>query len=308
MVLRSLPIGFLLNTERHQFTECGHDNCGGHMSKRKKIPSDIEAEVLLRSGRRCCLCYGLQRDFSTKQGQIAHIDHDPSNCSARNLVFLCLFHHDAFDSVPRQSKRITETEVLLYRDTLYAAVGHRLPRSEDYASALSMPVAASEIHTLIDEMRTGQHHAGTLLSAHEIDAAVTRSILQIAPYDARQLGPTTYTLSLGDQAIVNDARIHIDAKHPLSLAAGRVALAVTHECIGCPLNVLGRLFPLSASRRLGLIVHSVGQVHPGFLGRLFFVLENVSSRTCLLPPGTKLTDIEFTLLAVPPTSKARLLV
>ena len=274
------------------------------MSKRKSIPPHIEAEVLLRSRRRCCLCYGLQNDFGVKAGQIAHVNHDSANCAVSNLVFLCLPHHDAFDSIPRQSKRITAAEVLFFRDGLYATVEKDLPRSDEGAADLSMPVAASDIYHLVESMRKGQHHAGTLLSAHEIDAAISAGILLISPYDSQQLGPASYTLSLGTEAIVDDARIRIDAKHPLSLAAGHTAIVLTQESIGCPLNVLGKLFPVSASARVGLIVHSAGQVHPGFRGTLFFVLENVGSRPCLVPPGAHLALVEFTLLAVPPASKA----
>jgi hypothetical protein len=65
---------------------------------RKSLPQEIEAAVLLRSRRRCALCFGLKEDREQKAGQIAHIDQDSSNNTPDNLVFLCLEHHDAYDS------------------------------------------------------------------------------------------------------------------------------------------------------------------------------------------------------------------
>jgi hypothetical protein len=89
------------------------------MTKRKKVPSENETEVLTRSRRRCCICYGLSRDNAVKQGQVAHLDQDPSNTSEENLAFLCLEHHDQYDSRTSQSKGLQISEVKAYRTELY---------------------------------------------------------------------------------------------------------------------------------------------------------------------------------------------
>ncbi|MBN1912063.1 MAG: hypothetical protein JW818_20250 [Pirellulales bacterium] len=54
-----------------------------------------------------------------KRVQIAHIDRNPSNASERNLVALCAKHHDEYDTIPRQTKRLTPEEVTRFRDELY---------------------------------------------------------------------------------------------------------------------------------------------------------------------------------------------
>jgi uncharacterized coiled-coil protein SlyX len=82
----------------------------------------IETEVLRRSGRRCCLCFGLCRDFEVKQGQIAHLDRDSANTTIENLVFLCLEHHNQYDTRTSQSKGLTIQEVKAYREELYDAM------------------------------------------------------------------------------------------------------------------------------------------------------------------------------------------
>ena len=95
------------------------------MGERKKIPDDVAAAVLESSRRRCCICAALQDDISEKKGQIAHLDRDPSNNDPDNLVFLCLEHHDQYDSRPSQSKGFTPEEVKRYKAALPAALTAR---------------------------------------------------------------------------------------------------------------------------------------------------------------------------------------
>lgn len=89
------------------------------MARRPRIPKNIETDILTQSRRRCALCFGLNSDNSEKRGQIAHIDHDPTNNALSNLAWLCLPHHDQYDSRSSQSKNITTAELIRYRGQLY---------------------------------------------------------------------------------------------------------------------------------------------------------------------------------------------
>jgi hypothetical protein len=88
-------------------------------NRRATIPEKIQTELLRLSRRRCCLCFGLKRDIEQKDGQIAHLDRNSRNNVLENLVWLCLPHHDEYDTVRRQTKRLTTGEVTSYRDELY---------------------------------------------------------------------------------------------------------------------------------------------------------------------------------------------
>src|SRR5580698_10535980 len=90
------------------------------MSKRKPIEPAVETQVLLKSRRRCCLCAHFHHDFEIKNGQLAHVDHDPSNSSEHNLVFLSLDHHTEYDSKTSQHKNFTKHEIVAARNALYA--------------------------------------------------------------------------------------------------------------------------------------------------------------------------------------------
>ncbi len=94
-------------------------------------PSDeTETEVLVASRRRCALCFGLFGDLDQKRGQLAHVDRNPSNSVRDNLCYLCLAHHDEYDSRTSQSKRFTPSELLRYRDSLYAYIASGKPLTE----------------------------------------------------------------------------------------------------------------------------------------------------------------------------------
>ena len=86
---------------------------------RRAIPKDIEKQVLVASRRKCCLCFFVDSVKTRRKGQLAHLSGDPSNTSLDDLVFLCLEHHDEFDSRTRQTKGFTPDEVRYYRDELY---------------------------------------------------------------------------------------------------------------------------------------------------------------------------------------------
>jgi hypothetical protein len=94
---------------------------------RNPVPKDIQDQVVLLSRRRCCICFGLNADLELKQGQIAHLDHNNTNFDMDNVAFLCLPHHDQYDSTTSQSKGLREGEVKRFRQELYDRIAAGLP-------------------------------------------------------------------------------------------------------------------------------------------------------------------------------------
>ncbi len=97
-----------------------------HMA-RNPVPNNTQDRVLLLSRRRCCICFGLNGDLALKQGQIAHLDRDNTNDDLDNLAFVCLPHHDQYDSKTSQSKGLREGEVKRFRKELYDRIVAGLP-------------------------------------------------------------------------------------------------------------------------------------------------------------------------------------
>lgn len=81
------------------------------MAKRPKIADEILAQLLLDCRRRCCVCFSLEGDSTIKPGQVAHLDGNPANNKLPNLAWLCLPHHDQYDSSTSQSKGLTLLEI-----------------------------------------------------------------------------------------------------------------------------------------------------------------------------------------------------
>src|SRR6266849_3306310 len=151
------------------------------MTGRVSIPPEVVADVVVSSRRRCCICFALGGDSTEKKGQVAHLDRDASNSSIQNLVFLCLEHHEQYDSRTSQSKGLTVEEVRRYRGQLERFVEQSLPLSDsDIARALlaaldrpafrtpfhqesSLPRFRNAIAETIAAINTGTTPSGTQL-------------------------------------------------------------------------------------------------------------------------------------------------
>jgi hypothetical protein len=103
---------------------------------RKKASIDVEAAVLLRSCRRCTLCFHLHGDLSEKRGQIAHLNRDPSDSAEDNLAWMCLDHHTLYDSRTSQHKNYAIQEIKQARAKLYEVIGRR--QSEAQRASLDL--------------------------------------------------------------------------------------------------------------------------------------------------------------------------
>lgn len=270
------------------------------MPKRKRLGKGVETDVLVKCGRRCCLCYGLQADFSEKPGQIAHIDRNPANDQLDNLVFLCLEHHDIYDSRTSQSKGVSKEEIFFYRGILHADVERKLPR---LASIDERPArnGKTKFQQFLVSTRKSQPFKSCMLNGYEIQKANEKGLLIISPFSSKQLSIAGYTLSVGDYAL-SDTQLHLDADHPLELGPGKSAHIVTREFVGIPQGVVGRITtPRGSLSRLGLSLASMGLFESGFFGSLVLTIVNWGPLTVLIEQGLNIALMEFVLINDPPS-------
>lgn len=89
------------------------------MTQRKTFPQAVVTAVLIASRRRCAFCYGIDGDTTEKDGQVAHVDRNPSNVDEDNAAWLCTKHHSRYDSRSRQAKGHTPFELKAYRGMLH---------------------------------------------------------------------------------------------------------------------------------------------------------------------------------------------
>jgi CheY-like chemotaxis protein len=146
------------------------------MANRPKLSIQVETELLTRCRRKCCLCYALRHDEQPKQGQIAHLDHDPRNNDIDNLVWLCFEHHNEYDSSTRQAKGLTIHEVKAHRRSLYERI--LLIQSDPIGSATAKIVERYEELLSIKEdgVRSLQAERQQYLAkAEQLQAAVDQT-------------------------------------------------------------------------------------------------------------------------------------
>lgn len=109
------------------------------MIKRKPVPKDIQDELLFRSGRRCCVCFGQNYDFGVKNyGQIAHLNRNSTDNRLDNLAYLCPEHYSQYETLVSQSQTLTIRDVKLYRERLYAEVD-RTHKQDIWPVGLELP-------------------------------------------------------------------------------------------------------------------------------------------------------------------------
>jgi hypothetical protein len=145
------------------------------MSSRKKISDSTQAEVLVQSRRRCCLCFGLRRDDEIKKGQIAHLDGDHSNNGLENLAFLCFNHHDEYDSSTSQSKGLLRQEVERYRSELIDHFGgwRNQPRRDHLLNFLAFSIDMNAMAEAA--IRVGENVVW-YAAKHAFDVLITDSV------------------------------------------------------------------------------------------------------------------------------------
>jgi hypothetical protein len=119
--------------------EAGKQMAGDSGPGRRDFPRSIELEVLVVCKRRCALCFGFDADLARKDGQLAHIDRNPANVEKSNAAFLCMPHHNEYDSVPSQTKRITPEELKSYRESLHNALADPRALEPNFQISISIP-------------------------------------------------------------------------------------------------------------------------------------------------------------------------
>lgn len=146
--------------------------------------------MLTRSRRRCCICYGLNRDTSIKQGQIAHVDQNSANAAEENLVFLCMPCHDRYDSTTRQSKNFTAAELRHFREELDQALTSAFSQQVAFGEAFSRPRESSVSHYI----RVGGSVSSAELTIHSLPSGDVRVVGEALWGTNREYGPNIGTL------------------------------------------------------------------------------------------------------------------
>ena len=157
----------------------------------------------------------------------------------------------------------------------------------------------------------------SVLSDHDIRAAMAAGEIRIDPYDARDLQPSSVDLHLdrsfrvfrNNRYAFIDVRapqpdltelLRIDDDEPFILHPGEFVLGQTVEWVELPNDLVARLEGKSSLGRLGLLIHSTaGYVDPGWRGNLTLELSNVANLPIALYYGMRIVQISFLRMSSP---------
>lgn len=88
--------------------------------------------------------------------------------------------------------------------------------------------------------------------------------------------------------------IHIDDGEAFFLHPGELALAVTHESVTLPADIVGWLDGRSSLARLGLMVHvTAHRIDPGWSGQIVLEFYNSGKLPLALRPKMKIAALNF---------------
>ena len=157
----------------------------------------------------------------------------------------------------------------------------------------------------------------SVLSDHDIRAALEAGQIRLDPYDPSDLQPSSVDLHLDRSFRVfrNNRYAFIDVRavqpdltellrveddEPFILHPGEFVLGQTVEWVELPTDLVARLEGKSSLGRLGLLIHSTaGYVDPGWKGNLTLELSNVANLPIALYFGMRIGQISFLRLSSP---------
>ena len=156
-----------------------------------------------------------------------------------------------------------------------------------------------------------------LLSDRDIAAAIKNGRVQVEPFDAKMIQPSSVDVRLDrffrvfenhkyeviDPSVEQSELTREVAVAPddfFILHPGEFVLASTYEVITLPDDIAGRLEGKSSLGRLGLLTHSTaGFIDPGFSGHITLELSNVANLPVKLYPGMKIGQLCLIKLSSP---------
>ena len=157
----------------------------------------------------------------------------------------------------------------------------------------------------------------SVLSDHDIAAALALGRVRVDPYDPADLQPSSIDLHLDRSFRVfrNNRYPFIDVRspqpdltellaitddEPFVLHPGEFVLGQTLEWVELPDDLVARLEGKSSLGRLGLLIHSTaGYVDPGWKGKLTLELSNVAKLPIALYSAMKIGQISFFEMSSP---------
>ncbi|HLG14538.1 MAG TPA: dCTP deaminase [Blastocatellia bacterium] len=145
------------------------------------------------------------------------------------------------------------------------------------------------------ETSNGRHPEPGILVDDQIREAMTEGWLVIEPFDDDALEPATYDLRVGDKGVLSTVPKPLDLREQPNLVIEPFSAAFlqTEEIISLSPRIVGRVGPRSNILRAGIFASTGPQIDPGFRGRLFVSLLNMTDHPFLIRHRDRFLTVEF---------------
>lgn len=142
-----------------------------------------------------------------------------------------------------------------------------------------------------------------ILTDKDIRETVRKGVIKIEPFDLACIQPASYDFRIGKEGLsaTGQAKIDIEERGLLLLGPGDFGVITSLETIEMPNNYTARIGIRSYYARQGLFAATGPQIDPGFRGRLFVTIMNLSPNPISLPYQEKFITVEFHRLNEPVT-------
>lgn len=189
---------------------------------RVKIPDRTATAVLTACKRRCCICFAIDGVVSpTLDGQLAHLDRKRNNNNQDNIAYLCLRHHNQYDSTPSTTTGLRTSEVKQYRSELHHFLKDANWRDiieiecdgelDDFTTEKETQLLQSlkRIGGLTGVIRIRSRRKGSVILESEIDRRDLMRLSELPEYELRELGIRSirFSRSAAPAAPVQDGRL-----------------------------------------------------------------------------------------------------
>lgn len=134
-----------------------------------------------------------------------------------------------------------------------------------------------------------------ILTDKDIGKAVEKGIIKIEPFDPLCIQPASYDFRVGKEGLTTagENKINIEEKGLMLLEPADFGVVASLETIEMPDDHSARIGIRSYYARQGLFAATGPQIDPGFRGRLFITIINLSPNAISLPYKEKFITVEF---------------
>ncbi|HEY2934308.1 MAG TPA: dCTP deaminase [Acidobacteriota bacterium] len=142
-----------------------------------------------------------------------------------------------------------------------------------------------------------------ILSDVQIREEIESGKLTISPYDKEMLQPASYDLKVGKDAATypknGDPKLDLQKEGFVVVAPFAPAIISTLEDLKIPLHLAGRFGLKSGLSRRGIYASVGPQIDPGFEGKLYVTLFNLTPGSLALNYGDSFLSLELHQLGTP---------